>query len=41
MGFFIINLKSYAKCCNNSNNPTKLGPFLQFKLITLHYHMYT
>jgi hypothetical protein len=37
---FIINLKSFAKGCNNSNNPTTLGPFLQFKLITLLYHMY-
>jgi hypothetical protein len=33
MGFFIINLKPSAKCCNNSNNPTTLGPFLHFIII--------
>jgi hypothetical protein len=35
MGSFIINLKPYAKGCNNPNNPTTLGPFLRMEAITL------
>jgi hypothetical protein len=37
MGSFIIYLKPSAKGCNNPNNPTTLGPFLQcMEAITSH-----
>jgi hypothetical protein len=37
IGFFIINLKPYAKSCNNPNNPTTLRPILHcMEAITLH-----